>query len=119
MNRPHVMTAASLDAALLAIGTAPEGELILLSPPGAGASLGPGWWLALVAAARIGSGRDFTDWLDCADASGRALEALRLGQRRLILAAGAPGRASVAARARVLGAVLAEHAPCPAPADGR
>ncbi|MGY0485144.1 hypothetical protein [Endobacter medicaginis] len=118
MNPSHVMTAACLADALAALDAAPPGPLLLVSPPQAGASLGPGWWLALVSAARAGSGRDFTDLLDCGDASGRALEALQLGLRGLVLAPDAPGRQTVAARAALLGAIVLDDAPSPTPAAG-
>jgi len=53
----------------------------LLSAPGAALYAGCLWWQALVAAA----GTDNPAFLDCADAPGRAVEALRLGLRGIIL----------------------------------
>ncbi|HEX3404819.1 MAG TPA: hypothetical protein VHT74_31280 [Acetobacteraceae bacterium] len=44
-----------------------------------------------------------TDILDCADASGLALGALRIGQRRLVLHPAAPGWRAVAVIAGSLG----------------
>jgi hypothetical protein len=44
--------------------------------------------------------------LDCADAPGQALAALRAGVRRLVLAETAPGFAAVAAAAAEVGAEL-------------
>jgi hypothetical protein len=85
----------------------------LLSGEGAALYAGCGWWRALVAAART----EFplvpiVDLLDCADASGQALAALRIGLRHLILAPHAPGRARVAAIVAGLGgALLAERPP--------
>jgi hypothetical protein len=79
----------------------------LLSAPGAALFAGVGFWQALVAQARAAH-PDVTapDILDCADAAGHALAALRLGQRILILAEGTPGRKAVAAIAAGSGATL-------------
>lgn len=76
----------------------------LLSAPGAGAYAGCLWWREMIAAGR----RAFpavpqTDILDCADASGLALGALRCGVSRLVLRATAPGWAGVAALAAAQG----------------
>jgi hypothetical protein len=76
----------------------------LLSAPGAALFGGCGWWRAVIAQAR----REhpavlFDDVLDCADASGLALGALRTGQRRLVLDPAAPGWRAVAAIAASLG----------------
>ena len=51
------------------------------------------------------------DILDCADASGQALAALRIGQRRLVLAPAAPGWDAVAAIAAALGGDVLNRAP--------
>ncbi len=85
----------------------------LLSAPGAALSAGPGWWRALVAAAR--AGRDpalVADILDCGDDPAQAFAALRLGQAWLVLAPHAPGFAAVAAVAAARGGgVLAAPPP--------
>jgi hypothetical protein len=80
----------------------------LLSGPGAVLYAGSGWWRALVAQARAEHPTvPLDDILDCADASGLALGALRIGQRLLVLAPDAPGWQSVASvAASVGGAVL-------------
>lgn len=79
----------------------------LLSAPGAALYAGCGFWCALVRQARIETpGTPCTDILDCADAAGYALGAMRLGQRIMVLAEGAPGRPAVAAIAAASGAVL-------------
>lgn len=78
----------------------------LLSGVGAASYAGCGWWRALVAQALADAGRDAPDVLDCADAPGRAVEALRAGCRRLVLAGDVPAFADVAGRAAVLGAVV-------------
>ena len=85
----------------------------LLSAPGAALYAGPGWWRALVAAAR--AGRDaalVADILDCADDPAQAFAALRLGQAWLVLAPHAPGFAAAAAVAAAQGGgVLAAPPP--------
>jgi hypothetical protein len=79
----------------------------LISAPGAALYAGAGWWRALIALAR----REFpdatmTDLLDCADAPGRALEAIRIGQLGLVLSPAAPGFAAVAAIAAERGGIV-------------
>jgi hypothetical protein len=69
----------------------------LLSARGAALYAGCGWWRALVAGAAH-------DILDCADAPGHAMAALRIGQRSLILDAACPAFGAVAAAAATLGA---------------
>lgn len=79
----------------------------LLSGPGAAGYAGAGWWRALVEAARsTAPGVEAPDALDCLDQTGRAIEALRIGLRRIVLLPGAPARDDVAERAAALGAVL-------------
>ncbi|MEO9190440.1 MAG: hypothetical protein ABI224_10650 [Acetobacteraceae bacterium] len=84
----------------------------LLSAPDAALYAGCGFWRALLRQARA----EFpsvpsADILDCADASGYALAALRLGQQILVLRADAPGRTAVAAIAEAAGAVLLDARP--------
>jgi hypothetical protein len=84
----------------------------LLSGEGAALYAGCAWWRALTAAARA----EFpvvptADLLDCADASGQALAALRIGLRHLILSPDAPGRARVAAIVAGLDGVLLVERP--------
>lgn len=86
--------------------------LTLLSGPGAALYAGCLWWRELARLAR----REFpaipvADVLDCAAAAGRALEAIRIGQRRLILSPEASGFAAVAAIAYARGVVLLRCAP--------
>jgi hypothetical protein len=85
----------------------------LLSARGAGLFAGSGWWHALVRRFREEHADvSIEDILDCGDASGLALGALRIGQRALVLDAGAPGWSSVAAIAASLGGeVLAVRPP--------
>jgi hypothetical protein len=76
----------------------------LLSATGAALFAGCGWWRAVVE--RVHGehpGVPIDDILDCADASGLALGALRIGQRRLVVNPTAPGWQSVAAIAASLG----------------
>ncbi len=81
--------------------------VLLLSAPGAALFAGAAWWLALMAAARaIGPDVMCGDLLDCADAPGRAMEALRLGQRGLVLDPRCPAFPAVAAAAASLGGVV-------------
>ncbi|MCQ8279046.1 hypothetical protein NFI95_11365 [Acetobacteraceae bacterium KSS8] len=99
---------AELRRAIDAAATARLARLCLLSAPSAACFLGPAWWRALMAlggdqARRCGLSLD--DILDCGDAAGRALEALRLGQRVLVLAPSGQWQA-VRDRADPLGAVL-------------
>jgi len=76
----------------------------LLSAHGAALFAGSGWWRALLRRIRE-EHRDIaiTDILDCADASGLALGALRIGQLAIVLDAAAPGWSSVASIAASLG----------------
>ena len=57
------------------------GPVTLLSAPGAGLYAGCGWWRAVIARRAT----DAPDILDCADAPGRALEALSIGCRILVV----------------------------------
>jgi hypothetical protein len=87
---------------------APGLPVTLVSAPGAALYAGAGWWVALMAAVRSEHpGRDFQDILDCGDAPGRAAEALRAGQRCLVLLPVPPGSYErVRLMAVDLGAVL-------------
>jgi hypothetical protein len=112
----------SLADARLAL--APGLPVTLLSGEGAALYAGCGWWQALIQAARS----EFpdvlmADLLDCADASGQALAALRIGLRHLILHPDAPGRARVAAIVAGLDGILLAQRPAAldlaAPGDRR
>ena len=71
---------------------APGLPVTLLSAPGAALFAGCLWWREIVAAARaVFPNTEAVDILDCADASGLALGALRSGVRRLVLWPDAPG----------------------------
>jgi hypothetical protein len=91
---------------------APGLPVTLLSAPGAALYAGCGWWQALVAVAVARHpATPVTDILDCADASGQAMAALRIGLNRLVLWPDAPGRAAVAAIATAAGGFLLESPP--------
>ncbi len=61
--------------------------MLLLSGPGAAGYAGAGWWRAMVDLAQGGAleGQIQPDALDCSDQAGRALEALAVGCRILVL----------------------------------
>lgn len=105
--------AAQAAQALAAARLAGRVGVTLVSAPDAGCFLGPAWWRALIAlVAREHPGQPLQDVLDCGDAAGRAMEALRLGQADLVLERLCPQRAAVLARAVVLEArVRAERPP--------
>ena len=101
---PAVVVHSLADArAALAVGR----PLTLLSASGAALFAGCGWWRALVERARAEfPGVEIEDILDCADASGLALGAFRIGQRSIVLDPAAPGRSAVAAIAASLGGTV-------------
>lgn len=90
--------------------------LTLVSAPGAALYAGCGWWRALTEAARA-SHPDVPclDILDCADATGDALAALRIGVTRLVLWPEAPGRDAVVAIAEAMGGFVLPAAPAVEP----
>ncbi|MDE2581594.1 MAG: hypothetical protein KGL52_08165 [Rhodospirillales bacterium] len=85
---------------------APGRPVTLLSAHGAALYAGCGWWRGLTHLVReecaMQAGH-IIDILDCADATGQAFAALRLGQRWLVLAPAAPGFAAAAAVAAAQG----------------
>jgi hypothetical protein len=81
----------------------------LLSAPSAALYAGVGWWRALINAACPAAGT--ADILDCGDAPGRALEALRAGQALLILRAPPSVASDIAERAASVGATLLQVRP--------
>jgi hypothetical protein len=84
----------------------------LLSAPGAALSAGCGWWQALIAVARSEyPATQMIDILDCADCSGQAMAALRIGLLGLVIWPSAPGRVAVAATAAKQGGLVLEAAP--------
>ena len=88
-------------------GSLPGPGVTLLSAPGAAATLGAPWFLAILAAARAAApGVPHDAVLDCAAAPGLALAALRAGLRDLVLDPRCPGFAAVASAAGELSARL-------------
>ncbi len=91
---------------------APGLPVTLLSAPGAALFAGCLWWREVIAAARAEYERtEAVDILDCADASGLAMGALRSGINRLILWPDAPGWTSVSAIAERQGGFVLPAAP--------
>jgi succinyl-CoA synthetase beta subunit len=84
MAAPQAVIVHSLAQARQAL--AANRPVTLLSAPGAAIYAGAGWWLALVEAA-AGGAPPPPNFLDCGGAAGRALEALRAGQKHIILQA--------------------------------
>ena len=103
--RPAAVIIHSLADARTAL--APGLPVTLLSAPGAASYAGAGWWCALIEAAAP----DCPNILDCGTAAGRALEALRVGQKTVILRAPAAMFAEAAVLARAHGATLLSQAP--------
>jgi hypothetical protein len=92
----------------------PRRPVTLLSAAGAALFMGPALWRSLMREARAAHPDvNAPDILDCADATGLALAALRLGQRDLVLWPSAPGRAGFVSAACLLGAAV-RAAPPPA-----
>ena len=84
----------------------------LLSAEGAALYAGSGWWHTLIARATAAYPNvPCHDILDCADASGLALGALRIGLQCIILHPSAPGWAQVAAVAASLRSVVLAQRP--------
>jgi hypothetical protein len=110
MDLPPAVIVHGLDMARAA--TASGRPVTLLSAEGAGAYAGVGWWQALVEATRLACPHTaITDILDCGFAPGRALEALRAGQRTLVLRADPRVWADISERTITLGGVLLAEAP--------
>ena len=103
MNFPPAVVVHGLRDARVAL--APGWPVTLLSARGAAVFAGCGWWRAVMAAA----GAEI-DILDCADAPGQAMAALRIGQRRIVLDPG-PAFAAVSAAAATMDAVVLAERP--------
>ena len=109
MTLPPAVIIHGLPHALTAL--APGRPVTLLSAPGAASYAGCAWWRAVVAAALASyPGAAAPDMLDCADAPGRALEALSL-RCRLVVLHSCPAWADIAKRAESCGARLLAAAP--------
>jgi len=105
MEIPPAVIVHSLAQARLAL--APARPVTLLSAPGAASYAGCLWWQKLLEQA----GFTGPSLLDCADAPGRALEALKLGLPGLVLHASGPAFARIKDIAAAQGALLLPQAP--------
>lgn len=105
MKRPPAVVVHGLSHLRMAVE--PGLPVTLLSGPGAAIYAGCGWWRALMA---LGAGGN-PDILDCADAPGRAMEALRAGCRLILLEPSVPAWRLVASRAASAGAELLADRP--------
>ena len=94
MKLPPAVIVHGLDDARLALSQALP--VTLLSAPWAGVYGGVGWWRALLEAAEAPAA--VINILDCGDSPGRALSALRGGQRHLVLRAPPAVLAGITAR---------------------
>ena len=109
MPLPPALVIHGLVHARLALS--PGRPVTLLSAPNAAAFAGCGWWRALVGLALAEyPGAAAEDVLDCGAAPGRALEALSVGCRLLVLAP-CPAFADIAERAARLGAAVLPDRP--------
>ncbi len=98
--------------AALAAARAASVGVDLLSAPGAGGYAGAGWWLALTRRARSENAAvPGTDVLDCDDAAGFAVEALRAGCAAVVFTGPAAQAERLAAIAHALGARLLRERP--------
>src|ERR1700712_4419356 len=87
-------------------------RLTLLSAPNAASFLGPAWWAPLSAALQPQMlAADAHGLLDCGRSAGRAMEALRIGLRRLVLTPDCSQFEAVLARAIPLDAELVRLRP--------
>jgi hypothetical protein len=108
-RHPAVVVHGLMDARIV---LAPGRSVTLLSAPGAALFAGCGWWRALVLRARAEYPQTpADDILDCADAPGLAVGALRIGQLRIVLDPMVAGWPSVAAIAASLGGEVLTHRP--------
>lgn len=110
MKWPQGVIVHSLDHARAALR--PGHAVTLLSAPGAAAWLGPLLWRELMAAARAAHpATPCHDILDCGDAPGHAVAALRAGCRAVVLEPACPAFAAVAGAAASHGALVLAQAP--------
>ncbi|SDB68111.1 hypothetical protein [Belnapia rosea] len=104
---PPVVVVHALAEAMAALALAGPGGVLLLSAPGAAGSLGAAAFQAMVAAAtEAAPGVPCRAALDCGDAPGQALAALRAGLRLLVLDPRCPAFPAVRAAAAECGAEL-------------
>jgi hypothetical protein len=114
--RPLIVHGLSEATAALAEAAVEGSGVTLISAPGAALYAGCGWWRALVEAARSAHPDvPCIDILDCADGTGQALAALRIGVTRLVLWPDAPGREAVVAIAEAMGGFVLPTPPAGTP----
>ena len=104
----------TLDEALAVLDAARDSgvAVTLLSPPGAGGTMGAGFWQALIgAAAEERPDADFTALLDCGPWPGFALAALRQGVKGLVFTGDAETLTRLRGIAGPLGAIILDRAP--------
>ena len=89
------------------LALAPRRPVTLLSAPAAALYAGCHWWYQLILAAET----VHPALLDCADAPGRAVEALKMGLQGIVLDARPDVYAQVAELAEIYGALLLPAAP--------
>ena len=89
------------------LALAHQRPVTLLSAPAAALYAGCLWWFSLLEAAET----DYPALLDCADAPGRAVEALRMGLKGIVLGCEAELFAAVGELAGLHGALLLAEAP--------
>jgi hypothetical protein len=106
MSLPPAVTVHGLAQARAALAAAGPRGVLLLSARGAGSFAGAPWFLAVAAAAGGGAAA-----VDCADAPGAALAALRAGARIVVLDGDCPSFAAVAAAAAEAGTLVLPEAP--------
>jgi hypothetical protein len=107
LNFPPAVTVHGLAGAKAALAAAGPRGVLLLSAPGAGGFAGAAWFLGVVAqAAGARPGVAHCAALDCADAPGTALAALRAGVRLVVLDGACPAFAAVRAAAAEVDAQL-------------
>jgi len=98
---PPAVVVHGLEQAIAALAEALP--VTLLSAPGAGAFAGALWWRHLTAQARAAHpATPCADILDCADAPGHAMAAIRAGQAILVLDPACPAFPRIATLARIL-----------------
>jgi hypothetical protein len=91
---------------------AASGRLTLVSAPGAGGYAGAAWFAALAAQGEAAFPAVAQRWvLDCADAEGHVLAALRAGVRAVVFSGAPDLRERLASVAAACGAELLDMAP--------
>lgn len=110
MTRTVVIHSLEHARAAMAAAAELEMQLILFSAEGAAGNAGPAWFRNVVDIARAEyPGVEVTAVLDCGDAPGYALAALRAGCPAIHFAGSRPVKAKIRAIAKSIGAALHER----------